>query len=619
MRKPFPTMCLTALLTLAPTLNAQASVTPPDTPAGRVLAAWVFALNDANKFKIQAFVEVYWPGQTVTEAWLGRGRSTGGYDIAGVVESAPDRIVAQLRTHADTGKYEKITIALVPNVRDRVATLTIGPGEAPKPAGPIYSGAADNAVTRTGAPYKQFTAWLDAYNSGDRARLQAFIDTAWPTGLIDGELVLRARDSGFELVSLETATPATLVGTIKGKNDGQYRRFTMTLRPSDPAQVERFFTTTGGGSAMAVAPRPDSLSTPARGGLPLHSPVIEALSARLLRDVTTDDVGAMSAAVVSGDSVVWTDAFGWADRDRRVRATPNTVFRVGSISKTVTALVMAQLVDRRIITLDDPIERYLPEIQSVGNPQPGAKPVTFRQLANHTGALGGQGAASPAGAVSAFESSVLTALPKFSYSSEPGTRYAYSNVNYGVLGLALSRAAGVPFPKLVEDGIFKPLGMTSTTYELTPAQRASVARGYTLGASGLPDTAASSRQHAGIGWGIPAGGLYSTASDMARFIAALSGAGPRIVSDSMREAMMTKQTPEAGPAGYGFGLQLPAPENGVIAVSHGGAIDGYTGAFAFDPVSKVGLVVLRNYGTQPLLPFARQMVVDLVAGRVRDP
>src|SRR5687767_3133267 len=120
---------------------------------------------------------------------------------------------------------------------------------------------------------------------------------------------------------------------------------------------------------------------------PTRSAVIEGLQKQLEADVAADNVGSIAAAVVVGDSIVWSQGFGWADRDKRIPASASTLYRIGSISKTFTAVVLAQLVDRKVVTLDDPVERFLPEIRGLGNPRPGTKPITFRQLASHTAGI----------------------------------------------------------------------------------------------------------------------------------------------------------------------------------------------------------------------------------------
>jgi len=119
--------------------------------------------------------------------------------------------------------------------------------------------------------------------------------------------------------------------------------------------------------------------------------------------------------------------------------------------------------------------------------------------------------------------------------------------------------------------------------------------GYANGPSGI-DADVPAREHLGRGYKVPNGGVYSTVVDIARFVGALSGASKAATSEVMRRAMLTKQTPEVGASGYGLGLQLSATEGAPTIAGHGGSVAGYTAHIAFDPESKIGVILLRNYG-----------------------
>ena len=156
-----------------------------------------------------------------------------------------------------------------------------------------------------------------------------------------------------------------------------------------------------------------------------HSPAvnaaIDAFRERLRSDVAADAIGGITAAVVVGDRILWAEGFGFADRGARTPAGIETIYRIGSISKTFTAVLLAQLVDRKIVGLDDPVEKYFPEVRGFAEPQPGAKPITFRQLASHTAGLIReprlQGAAS--GAIAQWEEKILAAIPTTSFNAVP--------------------------------------------------------------------------------------------------------------------------------------------------------------------------------------------------------
>ena len=338
---------------------------------------------------------------------------------------------------------------------------------------------------------------------------------------------------------------------------------------------------------------------------------------RLRADVAADAVGGITAAVVVGDDIVWAEGFGWADYDRQIPAGIETIYRIGSLTKTFTAVVLAQLVDRGVIALNDPVQKYLPEVRGLANRPWFGKPITFRQLASHTAGLtrepGLPGAGS--GPIAQWEAKVLASIPTTAFIARPGTLYSYSNIGYAVMGLALSRAARTPFMELVEDGIFAPLGMTSSTFVISDELLPRLSVGYANSGTRI-DVQAPARAHGNPGYGVPSGGIYSTVGDLARLVGALNGAGTGLTSETMRLAMLTRQTPAYGDP-YGLGLYLYATAGVPSIPGHNGRVSGYTAYFGFDPNSKVGVILLRNYetGRTNLVSAANQLIRDILVAR----
>ena len=150
---------------------------------------------------------------------------------------------------------------------------------------------------------------------------------------------------------------------------------------------------------------------------------------------------------------------------------------------------------------------------------------------------------------------------------------------------------------LVRELIFGPLGMTQSTFALTPVLQSYMSVGYANRQDGTVDTEYPAREHAGRGYKVPNGGVYSTVGDLARFAAALSGASPAtILSDQGRREMLRIHTPEDTTRGYGLGLSIRTTESGVRLVGHGGSVSGYNAHMVFDPKTKIAVIMLRNYG-----------------------
>ncbi|MFQ5568175.1 MAG: serine hydrolase domain-containing protein [Rhodothermales bacterium] len=345
-------------------------------------------------------------------------------------------------------------------------------------------------------------------------------------------------------------------------------------------------------AAPSTAPAQASLSNEAAA-------VLERFAAQLAEDVEADSVGGITAAVVFGDQVVWADAFGWADRAQQIPAGTETIYRVGSISKSITAVALVQLAEQGVLSLDDPVEHSFPAITSLDSLPDLASSITFRQLASHTAGLIREPTLPDAasGLIETWEDKILMSIPTTSFKSPPGTEYSYSNIGFGILGLALSRAANKPFMALVHNGIFEPLGMQSSTFILTPEMKEHLAVGYANRGDSV-NTAWPAREHAGRGYKVPNGGVYSTVGDLAQFIAGQTGAASNpILSAESRAEMQRVQTPESDTEGYGLGFSIRRSEAGHRIVGHGGSVAGYTAYLCFEPETKIGVILLRNYNS----------------------
>ncbi|UCC25850.1 MAG: beta-lactamase family protein [Gemmatimonadales bacterium] len=348
---------------------------------------------------------------------------------------------------------------------------------------------------------------------------------------------------------------------------------------------------------------------------------IASFAGEIAAQVMADGIGGIAAGVVVDGDLVWARGFGWSDRDEERPMAPSTVSRTGSISKSVTGMLLMRLVDEGTVDLDDPVSLFLPEFSAVDGHAEGAPPVTLRQLASHTAGLEREPAnlqAMVSGPLELWEDRVVESLRNTAFDSVPGARYQYSNIGFGALGLALSRAAGEPFMDLVQSQVLDPLGMTGSSFvvvggELEPR----LAAGYVNRRDGAIDAEQPRREHRGRGYKVPNGGVYSTVADLGRFLGAVSGVpGLRILTDESRREMITIQTPESDERGYGIGLSIERVGDGLTLVGHGGSVAGYTAYMAVSPETGVGVVLLRNYqrGETNLGRVARDLVVELSGG-----
>ena len=345
-------------------------------------------------------------------------------------------------------------------------------------------------------------------------------------------------------------------------------------------------------------------------------PTLQAFGEEIAADVEADGVGAITVALARDGDVLWSGAYGWADPGDSVPATRETIYRTGSISKSVTAVLLAILADAGTVTLETPLSDLVPEIERLQDRPEGADP-DLRQVASHTAGFarepGLPGAAS--GPIEGWTARILESIPTTRYRSPPGTEYSYSNIGFGILGLALERASGEPFMQEVEARIFEPLGMTGSTFVIGDALGPRLSTGHANGRDGQVDTERPTLEHAGRGYKVPNGGVYSTVDDLAAFAAGVMGRGGRsLLSDSMRARVLSVQMPENPESGYGLGFSINTVDDRTFA-GHGGSVAGYTAHLLFEPATGLTVVLLRNYnrGRTSLGGAARELLASLSA------
>ncbi len=278
------------------------------------------------------------------------------------------------------------------------------------------------------------------------------------------------------------------------------------------------------------------------------SRVITQFANQLNSDTKKDDVhGCISAAIIKNGKVIWAGAYGYTTKNKNIAADTNTIYRIGSITKTFTAVILMQLVEERKVKLDDPVEKYLPEIKSLKG-YSDKTIITLRQLASHTSGLKREPDMPGAGLgpVDQWETKLLSSIPYTSFKTSPGTSFQYSNIGYALLGLTLERASGVPFIQMVQQRIFIPLHMNNTFFLVPEIRMAELAEGFVNSEKNLkeqnkqkPFIAGGAVDSTLGGYTVPCGGIYSTSIDLAKFVIALMGKTPLLERESLQEMLVT--------------------------------------------------------------------------------
>ena len=350
------------------------------------------------------------------------------------------------------------------------------------------------------------------------------------------------------------------------------------------------------------------------------SSVIAEFGNQLISDLKKDDVhGCISAVIIENDKVIWAGAFGYATRNRDIAAYSNTIYRIGSITKTFTAVILMQLVEERKVKLDDPVEKYLPEIKSLKG-YSDKTIITLRQLASHTSGLerGPDMPGASLGPVDQWETKLLSCIPYTSFNSNPGTSFQYSNIGYALLGLTLERASGVPYIQLVQQRIFIPLHMDNTFFSVPENKMADLAEGFLSSKENIIENineSPTSQERIDStlgGYTVPCGGIYSTSLDLAKFVIALMGKTPLLEPESLREMQVTPP----GSRYYGLGLML-GRYNKLDFIGHGGYVQGYLAQFSIEKNNVYAAILLRNYnrGKTNLVVDSRKLLNKLSKGK----
>jgi CubicO group peptidase (beta-lactamase class C family) len=304
--------------------------------------------------------------------------------------------------------------------------------------------------------------------------------------------------------------------------------------------------------------------------------------------MAANSVPGVSVAVVQDGELVWSAGFGMADLENFVPATSFTLFRLGSISKPITATAILQLAERGKLDLDAEVQKYCPAFPKK------EWPITTRELLGH---LGGIRHYNPDGKGDIPEDSAkhfasmeesLQIFAGDALVAKPGTKFHYSTYGYTVLGCILEGAAAEKYVDYVKENIFEPAGMAETQadnfFTIVPHR----SRWYHKDKAGVV-------QNAGVldsSYKIPGGGLISSADDMARFeIATMAN---KLLKPTTRDVMWTpQQAADGSQNGYalGWGTQK---KYGLALVEHTGGQQGTSTSIILVPARRAGIVVLAN-------------------------
>lgn len=302
----------------------------------------------------------------------------------------------------------------------------------------------------------------------------------------------------------------------------------------------------------------------------------------------------VSVAIMRGGRLELVKAYGHASLQPRVAVDTGTRFAIGSVTKQFVAALALLLQEEGRLSVHDTIAKWYPELTR-------AREITVLDLITH---VSGYRDYYPLDYVDIEMGKPTTSehiMSKYAARAldfDPGTRWSYSNTGYTILGRILERAGGKPLGTMLEERIFRPIGMRHSAYE--PTQPAHRATGYVSWALGDNEPA----ELEATGWIGAAGGIWSTPSDIARWDQALMR--PGFLTEASRTVLFGERVLRDGtPTGYGGGLGI-ATNGGRTVYSHGGATSGFSASNTFIPLDTAAVVLMSNTDQNaPSTPLVR--------------
>jgi CubicO group peptidase (beta-lactamase class C family) len=302
-------------------------------------------------------------------------------------------------------------------------------------------------------------------------------------------------------------------------------------------------------------------------------------------------VPGLCVAVMVGDSMVWEQAFGYADLENKISATTTTRFRVGSVSKPLAAAGLALLVERGLLDLDAPIQKYIPDFPKTDGI------ITPRLLAGHlTGIRNYRGVEAVSNKPFPDLRSGLKIFENDPLEAQPGTKFSYASYNWNVLGVVMESVTRQNFLTFMDENVIKLLGLKNTCPDLAGVDDPQRTQFYEVNTNGK--FFASPKVDLSYAW--PSGGYLSTAEDLVHFGAAHFRAG-FLKPESIKLLFTAQETADGQPTPYGIGWFV-----GRHAFHHGGDSFGGTAVLLLLPAFRITVAIVSNGGLGVLRAAMRQ-------------
>jgi len=362
-----------------------------------------------------------------------------------------------------------------------------------------------------------------------------------------------------------------------------------------PLSVATVLVAAGQPPAPAVAAQP-----PARvAGAPAVREALVKLDVWLEGQRLRYDLPGFSAGVVYDQDLIWSKGYGYADVSNKVAATDQTLYRVASITKTFTATAVMQLAEQGKLSLEDPVNKYLPWF-TPKDADP-AQPIRVWNLLTHTAGLRREAPGTDWDQLEGPDQVEVTRqTPSTALSFPPLTRLKYSNYGFTVAGELVQQVSGMPYDRYLRERILEPLGMSHSFVLDGTETRPGLAVPYGRRLAQEPRGVEAQMNKRGI---LSAGGLVSSVSDLAKwaslqFNEADAYRGPVLTGRALREMHRPRFLTPDWSLGWGIGWRLTRAEKRAD-LEHSGSLPGYKSRLLISPASKVAVILLINADDGP--------------------
>ena len=329
--------------------------------------------------------------------------------------------------------------------------------------------------------------------------------------------------------------------------------------------------------------------------------VVSELEPEIQRTLLAGNIPSVSIALISGDRVIWTNAYGYSNLWARTPATPSTVYLIGSTFKAMSTIALLQQMEQGKFKLDDRVNDYLTDFKIQGeDPQ---HPITFRHLLTHTSGLPADFGPFPVWGDTVPPSLEDYLRKSLKVTKPPLTSVTYSNMAYTLVAYLVQKFSGVPYKQYIQEHIFTPLEMTSTAFEPRPDMEERLAIPYVVDEK-TGSQVGTVRLKASV-W--PAGLVYGTVLNQANWLIANLNGGvfkdKRLISQSTLDQMFTRQYDQFkgtienlwGNETAGFGLTWwTQVRDGDRYIAHSGSVPGYTAFLLGNRDRKLGFAIMTN-------------------------